>query len=334
MSCSDKKTIVVVGATGNQGSSVAKTFLSLPKWRVRCVTRNPSSAASEALAALGAEMVQADLSDVSSLSRAFEGANAIFVNTDFWASYRAANAAAQGEATKPSSELVFDEEVMHGKNAAIAAARVPTLERFVYSALPPTKRHSKGKYSQSYHSDSKATVVDYIENEQPGLAKKTSYIYLGGYTTNAMLTPTLDPSSEKYTFVLPIKKETMIPIIDPKESTGTFVRALIEDEDAGTKLLAYDSQLSIAELADLWSKVSGKEVAFVEVSLDTMHRKFGIPMERLDSLGFLDEFGYTGGIEGIIEPSHLKTKVQTKSFEEWLKANLDLSKIGTKSTSK
>ena len=173
MSHSDKKTIVVVGATGNQGSSVAKTFLSLPKWRVRCVTRNPSSAASEALAALGAEIFKADLSDVSSLSRAFEGANAIFVNTDFWASYRAATAAGQGEATKPSSELVFDEEVTNGKNAAIAAAAVPTLERFVYSALPPMRRHSKGKYSQSYHADSKATVVDYIESEQPGLAKKT-----------------------------------------------------------------------------------------------------------------------------------------------------------------
>ena len=320
MASLDKKVIVVVGATGNQGSSVAKTFLNLPKWHVRCVTRNISSPASQALAALGAEIVQADLSDISSLSRAFEKAVAIFLNTDFWASYAAANAATmtQEKGEKTSSEVAFDQEVLYGKNAAIAAAGVQTLERFVYSAFGSFKKHSKGKYSLSHHIDSKATIVEYIEKEQPDLAKKMSLIYLGAYTSNPLLKPAFESASGKYNFMLP-RKEMMLPIIDAKNSTGTFVRALVEDENVGTKLLAYDSNLSLAEIADLWSRVSGKEASFVEVSIDTMHRQLGIPMEILDALGFLTEFGYTAGIDNIIEPSQLKTKVQTKSFEEWLK---------------
>src|SRR5207248_8273098 len=84
MTTSEKKTIVVIGATGNQGSSVARTFLSLPHWHVRCLTRNPSSAAAQTLSGLGAELVQGDLSDPASLTRAFASANTIFANTDFW----------------------------------------------------------------------------------------------------------------------------------------------------------------------------------------------------------------------------------------------------------
>lgn len=66
-----------------------------------------------------------------------------------------------------------------------------------------------------------------------------------------------------------------MPIIDAAESTGLFVRALVEDEEAGKRLLAYDSYLTIAE-------VVGKEAAFVEVSIELMHERFGIPVEVLD----------------------------------------------------
>ena len=46
---SSTKTIVVVGATGNQGCSVTKTFLSLPHWHVRALTRSPTSEKAESL---------------------------------------------------------------------------------------------------------------------------------------------------------------------------------------------------------------------------------------------------------------------------------------------
>lgn len=321
-----QKTIVVVGATGNQGSSVAKTFLSLPNWKVRAITRNPSSPAAQALASQDAEVVQADLSDIDSLSKAFQDAHAIFVNTDFWMTYRPLMAAiASGskklnEGEPEPSQIAFDTEVLHGKNAAKAAAQVPSLERFVYSALPPLKKLSGGKYTQSRHWDSKGTIVDYIETELPDLAKKSSFIYLGAYNTNALLSPKLDPSDGKYKFLLPLTKEARMPIIDQKESTGPFVRALIEKEKPGIKLLAYDkdSYLSTQEIVDVWSRASGKEASLVTVTIDFMHEKFGLPMEILEAPAFIVESGYTGSMK-VTEPSELSTKVETKSYEEWLK---------------
>jgi hypothetical protein len=54
------------------------------------------------------------------------------------------------------------------------------------------------------------------------------------------------------------------------------------------------------------------------VSAEIMHQQFGIPKEVLDSPGFINEFGYMGGVDGFIEPFQLKKQVQTKSFENWM----------------
>jgi hypothetical protein len=132
------KTIVVVGATGNQGSSVAHTFAY---WNVRATTRNPSSPAAQALAARGAEVVQVDLSDISSLFKAFQDAHAIFVNTDFWTTYKPLMAEVTADAAKlkgqpEPSEAAFQTEVSHGKNAAQAAAKSSDFGRLCLLSAP------------------------------------------------------------------------------------------------------------------------------------------------------------------------------------------------------
>jgi hypothetical protein len=312
---SSKKTIVVVGATGNQGSSVAHTFLELTNWNVRCLTRNPSSDASKALSNLGAEVVQGDLSDASSLSKAFVNANAIFVNTDFWEQYIANQK--NGMSEPEAGKAAYESEVLWGKNAAHAAAAVPSLDRFVYSALAGAKELSKGKYSNSYHHETKATIVKYIENDEPELAKKASFIYMGGYTSNPLLNPSFDAATGEYKFVGPLSKDHKLPIIDPKNSTGPFVRALVEDEPAGTKLLAYDSHITIGEVVALWSKASGKEAHHMQVTTQFLE-KMGRPKEVLDGIDAFLEYGYMAGIDGWTEPPQLKKQVHTKSFEEFL----------------
>jgi len=59
-----------------------------------------------------------------------------------------------------------------------------------------------------------------------------------------------------------------MPIIDPNESTGPFVRVLVEDKDASTKLLAYDakSYLTFGEIIDLCSKTSGQDAVLQSMS--------------------------------------------------------------------
>lgn len=309
-----RKIIAVVGATGNQGGSVARTFLELPEWHVRCLTRNPSSDAAKALLALGAEIVEGDMASESSLSNAFTGVHAIFLNTNFWDTYQPGlinlNDPSQGVTAMAT-------EILHGKNAALAASKSPTLEKLVYSALLPMSKLSNGKYHHSNHWESKAAIVDFIRTELPDLAKKTSEIYLGAYNTNPLMAPRIDPVTGKWTFITALQPENRIPIIDPTTSTGPFVRALIETEPAGTRLLAYDSYPTMAEVVDIWRKASGREAIVQTLTPQQMHEMLNLPMEILDGIGFIDEFGYTGG-EKMTEPEGLSMKVKTKSFEDWM----------------
>jgi uncharacterized protein YbjT (DUF2867 family) len=81
-----KKLITVIGATGAQGGGLAKAILadSSGEFAVRAVTRKPDGDAARALAAAGAEVVAADLDDVASLQRAFDGAHGAFCVTNYW----------------------------------------------------------------------------------------------------------------------------------------------------------------------------------------------------------------------------------------------------------
>jgi len=67
---------VITGATGHTGSVAAETLLAAGK-ALRVVVRDAGKA--KALAARGAELFTADLSDEAALTRAFEGADGVFV---------------------------------------------------------------------------------------------------------------------------------------------------------------------------------------------------------------------------------------------------------------
>jgi NAD(P)-dependent dehydrogenase (short-subunit alcohol dehydrogenase family) len=198
---SAKKIIVVLGATGNQGGSVADVFLSEPEWQVRAVTRNPSSTKALALAARGAEIVSADLDTPSSLLSAFEGANAIFAVSDFWGLYfNPANAskAAEGE---PLNVWAANHETGQLKAVVDAAAKVPTLERFILSSLSNPTKWSKGKYTHVYHFESKARAAEYAAEHHPELWKKTSIFQAGFFLSNYVFNPSFQPHMVKFILV-------------------------------------------------------------------------------------------------------------------------------------
>ena len=77
MTGSERRTIVVTGATGLQGGAVSRHLLK-DGWHVRGLTRNAASKQAQALRTLGAEVVQGDMDDAASLRPAFGGAYGIY----------------------------------------------------------------------------------------------------------------------------------------------------------------------------------------------------------------------------------------------------------------
>ncbi|EOD51270.1 putative -like family protein [Neofusicoccum parvum UCRNP2] len=176
------KLIVITGITGKQGGSVADAFLSAPGWRIRAITRNPSSPAAAAWAAKGVELVQADMDSIPSLTTAFAGATAIFAMTDFWTPMAdpATHAAAAARGVSVN-EQCHDLEVRRGKNLAIAAGATAGLERFVWSTLSAAAARSGGRYRQLWHFDGKAEVERFARAQLPGVAR---FVQVGLYVDN------------------------------------------------------------------------------------------------------------------------------------------------------
>lgn len=86
-----KPTLLILSATGAQGSSVIEHLLKSQSLAInngnsilRGTTRNPDSEVSKALVAKGVEMVKADFGDKASLLAAFQGVDIVFANTNFW----------------------------------------------------------------------------------------------------------------------------------------------------------------------------------------------------------------------------------------------------------
>jgi uncharacterized protein YbjT (DUF2867 family) len=75
------KTIVVCGATGGLGGSVARRMLA-EGWKVRAITRNKDSTGAKALLEAGAELASADYDDVASLETAFKVIQSLYRQTE------------------------------------------------------------------------------------------------------------------------------------------------------------------------------------------------------------------------------------------------------------
>lgn len=232
----EKKLIVVCGATGNQGGSVARRFLQDPGFLVRGLTRDPTSAAARELAAAGAEMVRADLDagDAAALAAVFRGAAVIFSVTQYWAPFgRPADRAAAAARGIPVRRLAYEAELRHGRAIADAAAATASSldpNGFLASTLSHAARCSAGRYTDLYHYDAKADVFpDYVARTHPELAAKMSCIHTGYFFTSYNILP-----NSYFSHVRPrvssrvssrLSSPSSSPSPSPKSSCWTRMRA-------------------------------------------------------------------------------------------------------------
>lgn len=113
MASSERRIIVVTGATGRQGGAVARRLLR-DGWQVRALTRNPQSAQAQALVALGADVMQGDMDNPASLRSLFAGT---------YGGYSVQTPYIEG----------VEAEVRQGKNVA-EAAKAAGVQHLVYSS--------------------------------------------------------------------------------------------------------------------------------------------------------------------------------------------------------
>jgi len=75
---STKRSVLVTGATGQQGGAVARALLSRGH-RVKALTRKPDSDAAQQLMSAGADLVTGNLGDTASVLKAASGVGTVFL---------------------------------------------------------------------------------------------------------------------------------------------------------------------------------------------------------------------------------------------------------------
>ncbi|KAH6995540.1 hypothetical protein BKA56DRAFT_665854 [Ilyonectria sp. MPI-CAGE-AT-0026] len=246
-----RKTVLVLGATGTQGGSVANLLIKYPEqYLVRCLTRNPDSDKAKKLAALGAQVVKADLTVPSTLPQAFKGIWGIFAVTDFYDT---------AVLEDPMSEEKQGEHIVE---AAVEAG----VECFLWSTLPSSREISGGKFVTRLY-EGKQSVDAVIRNA--GL--KGCFIRTGNFYENMILRKyaAYDKAADVITMTRPIiGPDAELTSLYVEKDLAAVCKALFDQWDTktasldGKYFLASGARETMGDINAVLEKVSGKKVVY------------------------------------------------------------------------
>ena len=252
----DNRTILVIGATGQQGSATVNALLGAGGWNVRALTRNADSDKAKALAARSAQVLQGDMTDPASLDRAMEGAYGVF-----------------------SIQVVMGEdsdriEREQGANV-VEAAKKAGVSHIVHSSAAGTGRRDTPGPKEAVEQLIKDSGIRYtmlrptsfMENFNRGKARiiETSSV-------SQALPPHIH---QDYISVIDIGRAAAIAFSRPDD----FAYQIVD--------LSGD-RLSQLEIADVFSRVLGKTVTYAEMSRDRLapfYQNFMGWIEKNDGYG-------------------------------------------------
>lgn len=303
------KTLVVFGATGNQGSSIVNYVLDdtvLSKvYKIRIITRDPSSEKVKQFKDR-VEVIKGDVSDRASLETALTGAHTIFAMT-----------------TPHLGPNALEVEYNNAKSIADVAVE-KSADYIIFSTLPPASEISGGKYTKATPFDAKAKAEKYIRS----LPIKSAFYCPGSFMENyqsALLGPRA-AGDGTWIYSLNVSPKAQFPLVAVVADTGKYVGAILAQPEKyeGKTFCAATKLYSLEDIAAIMSKVLGKTVVYKQISTEEFKAKMppGFADVAADSLSFFNDFGYYGPEEEkLIAWAGENARGKLTTFEEYLEAN-------------
>lgn len=273
----EKKMIAVIGATGAQGGGLVRAIVLDPsgEFGARGITRNPGSDNAKALAALGADMVRADLDDLESLTAAFSGCYGAYCVTNFW------------EHFSP------EKEIEQASNLA-RAAKAADIRHIIWSTLEDTRKwvplddDRMPTLLERYkvpHFDAKGEA-DRLFTEE---GVPTTFLLLSYYWDNLIYFGMEPQRGEDGTlaFALPMGDKKLPGIAAEDIGKCAFGIFRAGNEFIGKTVGIAGAHLTGAEMAAELSEALGETVNYFPVPFD-MYRSFDFP--GAEDLGNMFQF--------------------------------------------
>lgn len=261
----EERVVLVTGATGQQGGAVARHLLASGTYRVRALTRDPSRPAARALEERGAEIVAGDLDDADSVGRAVTGAYGVFSVQNFW-------------------ETGYEREVAQGKRLA-DAARAAGVEHFVYSSVGSAHRRTGLS-----HFESKWLIEEHIR--ELGLRHT---IFRPVFFMDNWENPSFRDAILGGTLAQPLGPDRMFQQV-AVDDIGGFVALAFSDPASwvGRELDLASEELTMAQIADAFSRVSGRPVSYYQVEWEDFRQVAG--EEYYQMYRWFQDVGYNADV--------------------------------------
>jgi uncharacterized protein YbjT (DUF2867 family) len=286
----DSTSVLVVGATGNQGGAVVDHLLaSGHDFDVRGLTRNAGSDAARALDDRGVTVVEGDLYDRDALREAVDGVDAVFAVTNFWT---------EG----------YEGQVQQGKNIADAAADAG-VDHFVFSGVG-----SHDEETGIPHFDAPNEIDEYVRSlDLPWTILQPVFFFEN-------LEAFVESIVEEGQLALPLAEGVRLQMVGQDDVGRAAAVALANrDEFVGERYDLAGDERTLAETASVLSEVTGRDVDAVHVPIEDAYESFG--EEFTVMCEWFNEVGYSADIPALAETfgfefTELETYLRDHGWED------------------
>jgi uncharacterized protein YbjT (DUF2867 family) len=278
----NQRKILVTGATGQQGGSLARLLLQ-KKHKVYALTRNTQSSAAQDLRNKGANIVKGDLDDSDSLEHAVRDVESIFLmGTPF--------------------EDGTEGETRRGKLMA-DIAKENKVEHLVYSSVA-----NADKNTGIPHFESKYKIEQHIKN----LGIPFTIIGPTFFMENL-----LGPGLEQGQLALPLSPSTILQQ-SALENIAEFSSLVLEHHKPflGKRIDIASDEVTGEQAANILSNVLGYKIKYVPIPLEQVYQA------NEDMARMYEWYGRVGTSIDITNLHNEYPKVNWLTFEDWARPRL------------
>jgi uncharacterized protein YbjT (DUF2867 family) len=276
------KTVLVTGATGHQGGATVQ-HLRERGFPVRAITRDPEQPKARALVGHGTEIVRADMEDEASLTRAMDGVYGVYSVQDW-------------------SQAGIEGEIRQGTRV-VSAAKRSNITLFVYSSVA-----SADQRTGIPHFDSKFRIEETIR----GTGMRYTIVRPVFFMENWL---GMRQAIEGGALSLPLDPATRLQMLAVDDIGGMVAMAFERPGKWQDRVIELaGDELSMSELAQAFSRSSGREVRYVQVPWDEFEQQAGKEVTAM--YRWFQDTGYHVNI-GAARSEYPKLT----AFDRWMNSN-------------
>ncbi len=284
------KPILVYGATGMQGSAVARQLLQAGQ-RVRVLVRDPLKA--ERWREAGAEIVNGDYLDRASLEAAHAGVEHVILHLPL--------------------QYDFDSYELYGRNA-IDAAKAAGVKLLVFNSSTQVPTGTSVKVFQV-----KNRVINYLrESRVPHIILRPGF-----YLENFLGPGTKEAIVQQGVVAFPLRTDFKASWISHNDSAALSIAALNEPELAGSVIdIGGPGALDGNDLAERFSRILGKPIQYIAITPDDFEKVLAQGLGPAVAFEIADQFRWSAAQPNAVVDMSMTAKrlsVQLTSPDEWIK---------------